>query len=131
MRPFLFLLPVLLLTACAGMDKDPVPAGNKYTIDVVRQPDGTYHAKAPDCKPWSDDTLSETRNDGLAQLGCATRGNLAKQIAEPADLVRDQWATQPRYPGADGTTLATGVQRYQENRTYEPVSGVTSSTSGQ
>jgi hypothetical protein len=124
----LLLLPLLLLTACAGLDTPDVPPDNRYTIDVVRQPDGSFKAMAPACMEWSEDHVSRTNNDAFPQLGCTTRGNLAKQIAYPEDLVRDQWATQPPYPGADGTTLATGVQRYQENRTYVPESNLTSAS---
>ncbi|MGE3770943.1 MAG: CpaD family pilus assembly lipoprotein [Bdellovibrionales bacterium] len=120
-RAVLALLPLLLLTACFGGDDagKPVTESRGYTIDVVRQPDGALRAEAPDCVPWDDGTVPNLTNDPLPQLGCASQHNLAKQIVNPADLVRDQLPARDLAKG-DGETLSTGNRRFHENKTYAP-----------
>jgi len=127
MRIITILLLPLLLAACAGSSDTILQTDKGYTIDVVRQSDGSLKAKAPDCLPWNDELIPHHRNDPMPQLGCASQGNLAKMVADPADLVRDQLPeTKAEY--ADGETHSTGVRRYREDKTY-PVE-TTSASSG-
>lgn len=111
-------LPLLIaLAACAGDAEKPEMQGVNRTIDVTRNADGSYKANAPKCPKWNDETLTRYQNDPMPQLGCATAGNLAKMIADPADLVRDQTKANKPVNG-DAEALARSVRKY---RTTSPV----------
>jgi type IV pilus biogenesis protein CpaD/CtpE len=112
------LLPLTLLGACAGSSDNTLQADKGYTIDVLRQGDGSLKAVPPSCLPWDESLMPNHSNDPLPQLGCVTRGNLARQIADPADLVRDQLPPTARTEHSDGDTMSTGVRRYREDKTY-------------
>lgn len=110
-------LPLLaVLAACAGSSEQPEMQGVNRTIDVTREADGTYKAHAPKCPKWDDETLTRYSNDPMPQLGCATAGNLAKMIADPADLVRDKTKADKPVNG-DAERLSRGARDYRTDKT--------------
>jgi hypothetical protein len=125
-RVFTLLTMTVLVAACGSTPSEPDAEGLRvkqmgrgYTIDVVRQPDGSLKAVPPECKRWRDQGLGRLDNEPLPQLGCATKGNLAKQIVDPADLVRDTLPPRAEMP-SHADPLAAGVQRYNEGKVFAP-----------
>lgn len=71
-------------------------------------------AKIPDCTIVNPDEWAVRPYSAIGNLGCANRANLARMVSDPRDLVR------PRtLDAADGSNLANGVQRYQEDSIRE------------
>lgn len=114
MRRILILPLLLAFTACSGDGESAPQQGVNRTIDVTKNADGSYKATAPKCPKWNDETLDRYANDPMPQLGCATAGNLAKMIADPADLVRDKTKADKPANG-DGERLSAATRAYRGN----------------
>ena len=126
---FVFILPLMLvLAACAGENEAAPIQGVNRTIDVTRNADGSYKAKAPECPKWNDETLDRYTNDPMPQLGCASAGNLAKMIADPADLVRSE-AKANKPTAGDGERLSNATRTYRGNKVTTMSTVSTSSAS--
>lgn len=126
----LLAVPLLFSLAACTNDGETAPMqGVNRTIDVSRNTDGSYKATAPACPKWNDETLSRYANDPMPQLGCATAGNLAKMIADPADLVRDKTKGDKQITG-DGEALSHGVQSYRQGKASTSTTTTSTSTSG-
>ena len=73
---------------------DEAPAlGQPVTPGTVRVVLSRMHAAVPGCPDWSRDESSEFNGNTSSNHGCATNGNLAAMVANPADLVRGQSGT--------------------------------------
>lgn len=78
---------------------------NRRAEIVVRR----YVAVAPPCPDWSKPSGFDPGNTEASNFGCATATNLARMVADPADLVRGR-ALGP----ADGVREADAYRRYRE-----------------
>jgi pilus assembly protein CpaD len=106
----LLLLP-LALSACMSATP-PVGLPNASVIGF----DGR-EAIAPDCASLVQPSHlidAGMGRPGIA-FGCATYTNLAVMLARPADLVEPL-----PYAGADATTAASAVRRFDEGRVKQP-----------
>jgi pilus biogenesis lipoprotein CpaD len=65
----------------------------------------------PGCPDWSRDVAHDPLNLPMSNLGCATLGNLARMIADPADLAQGR-----RLGPADATREAEAVVRYRAGK---------------
>jgi pilus assembly protein CpaD len=74
----------LLLAAEAPPVDQPLSPG---TVRVVVS---RMRAAVPGCPDWSRDSGTEFNSNTSSNHGCATNGNLAAMVANPADLVRGQ-----------------------------------------
>jgi pilus assembly protein CpaD len=63
----------------------------------------------PACPDWSKRSGFDPYNQPSSHIGCATRANLARMVADPADLVHGR-ALGP----ADGIREADAIRRYRE-----------------
>lgn len=121
----LFLLPLLMLGACAsGTAQEWHQPDN--TIVVAPDAAGNLQAIGPQCAPYTDDLVDQYANDPLPQLGCATANNLAAMVANPADLVRGELPKR-RDRGTVGGVDADALSRYELGKAYPPVSYSTGS----
>lgn len=67
------------------------------------------------CGDWSYPLAHDPSNGHFAELGCSTRANLERMVANPRDLVRGH-----DLGPADGIREAGAIQRYREDRVKEP-----------
>jgi pilus biogenesis lipoprotein CpaD len=98
----------------------PHAAGQLYvTLDyaVALPPEG--------CPNWSDGDLTNISNKTQANFGCADATNLARQVADPADLVRG-------HGGAtwDGDRNGVAVMKYKTDQVTQTVKDSASSSGG-
>ncbi len=88
---------------------------NRRVEVIVTRP----QLRLPGCPDWSHADAAGGVEGGLSQLGCATAGNLAAMIADPAALL----APGPLAP-ADGAREGAAVRRYREDKVKKlPSSG--------
>lgn len=111
-------ITLLTLTACAS---DYVPREKVATYDRETQ---TIEFAYP-CPDWSHASDINYDNSVHSNYGCATRNNLAQQLAYPQDL--------DRASGADGRTDTEGtvrtIQRYRAGEipvALQPMQGASS-----
>ncbi|KAE8757824.1 hypothetical protein FSO04_21725 [Paraburkholderia madseniana] len=111
------LLPLLLPGCMSATPPLGLPDASVIGFD-------SRHAIAPDCATLVQP--SHLVDAGVARasmpFGCATYTNLAVMLARPEDLVDPL-----PYAGADATTAAGAVRRYDEGRVKQP--NATSTTS--
>lgn len=101
--------------------------GVKASELVVRPADGSrsaeitlayakYEASVPGCPDWSQTNAGFHRNVAHSNFGCSVRGNLAKMLANPRDLV------EPReFNNADAHSASRAIGAYRSGEA-EPVS---------
>lgn len=73
-----------------------------------------YVATPSPCGNWSEDYAFNPRNVNHPNFGCATRNNLARMVADPADLVRPR-AMDP----ADSQRRQEVIDRYRRGETTQ------------
>lgn len=73
-----------------------------------------YVATPSPCGNWSADAAFNPRNVTSPNYGCATRNNLARMVADPADLVRPR-AMDP----ADAARRGEVIDRYRRGETTQ------------
>jgi pilus assembly protein CpaD len=78
---------------------------NRRAEIVVRR----YVAVTPPCPDWSKPSGFDPGNTEASNFGCATATNLARMVADPADLVRGR-----ELGPADGVREADAYRRYRE-----------------
>lgn len=66
-------------------------------------------ASVAGCEHWTSPVDTDPDNNGVADLGCATQGNLAAMITDPQDLV-----TMHADTPADGVRRATVMSTYEK-----------------
>lgn len=54
-----------------------------------------FDAAVPGCSDWSSYVVSKPKSTPHSNFGCATRGNLAKMLANPGDLIKRRAASAP------------------------------------
>ncbi|MEX3931212.1 CpaD family pilus assembly lipoprotein [Paraburkholderia phymatum] len=103
--------PPLALSACMSATP-PIGLPDASVIGF----DG-YKALAPDCATLAQPSHLIDAGFGRpgVAFGCATYTNLAVMLARPADLVEPL-----PYAGADATTAASAVRRFDEGRVKPP-----------
>ncbi|NQV21728.1 MAG: CpaD family pilus assembly protein [Rhodospirillales bacterium] len=75
-----------------------------------------YQASVPGCPDWSQTNAGFHRNVAHSNFGCSVRGNLAKMLANPRDLV------EPReFSNADAHSASRAIGVYRSGEA-EPVS---------
>ncbi len=101
--------------------------GVKASELVVRPADGSrsaeitlayakYEASVPGCPDWSQTNAGFHRNVAHSNFGCSVRGNLAKMLANPRDLI------EPReFSNADAHSASRAIGAYRSGEA-EPVS---------
>ena len=72
---------------------DAPPFGEQVAPGTVRVVVSRMRAAVPGCPDWSRDEGTEFNSNTSSNHGCATNGNLAAMVANPADLVRGQSGT--------------------------------------
>lgn len=74
------------------------------------------------CGDWSYPLGDDPTNGHFAELGCSTRANLERMVANPGDLVRGR-----DLGPADGIREIGAIQRYHEDRVKAPDAAPTAS----
>lgn len=84
-----------------------------------------YEASVPGCPDWSQTNDGFHRNVAHSNFGCSVRGNLAKMLANPRDLV------EPReFSNADAYSASRAIGAYRSGEA-EPVSASSSEVGGE
>jgi len=79
-----------------------------------------YSASVPGCPDWSSDFGDFHRNTAHSNFGCAYRGNFAKMVANPKDLV------EPReMSNAEANQTSRAISKYRSGE-VEPVAATSS-----
>jgi len=88
--------------ARGGVAGSEVPGADVVVVNV-----GRYIVSGPSCPDWTKPQADDFSNTPPSNFGCATLTNLARMVANPADLVRGSTEGP-----ADGDYAAQGVAAY-------------------
>lgn len=121
------LMVMSLATACTFPREAPPLQADISSIGMVQNAQGEWQALPPDCTALSEVSVLADWNTPRHSMafGCATYTNLARQIAQPADLVQPQ-----PYAGTDARRAGDAVQRYLDGRVTPLSERNTSVTTG-
>ena len=75
------------------------------------------------CGDWSFPLANDPGNGHFGELGCSTRANLERMVADPRDLVRGR-----DIGPADGVREAGAIQRYRDDRVKAPEAPATTTS---
>ena len=98
-----------------GVPRERIIMGNDDALsaaDEVRVTYIRYQAHASACGDWSTSLTDTSENKISANLGCATRHNLAAMVADPRDLV-----TPKPFEAGDAQRRLTVLEKYRKGDT--------------
>ena len=95
------------------------PSSEAPGDDVVVVNIGRYIVSGPSCPDWTKPQADDFSNTSPSNFGCATLTNLARMVANPADLLRGS-----TMGAADGDYAADGVAAYHAGTIDKGVSFV-------
>jgi pilus assembly protein CpaD len=103
------------ITISAFGERAPAQTGSRETVRSrnrrVEVAAEGWDITVPGCPDWSRDVAHDPLNLPMSNLGCATLGNLARMVADPADLARGR-----ELGPADATREAEAIVRYRTDK---------------
>ncbi|MGD8325926.1 MAG: CpaD family pilus assembly lipoprotein [Sphingomonadales bacterium] len=98
------------------------PADGKARVVITR-----HAVQPPACPDWSGSGINNWTNAQSSNFGCATKTNLAAQVANPRDLLEGQV-----HSGPEPTATVNAITTYRNRKIGTPATsgGSTSSGSG-
>ena len=88
---------------------------NRRVEVVVRD----YAVQIPSCPNFSIQTGDNSRNAALDGLGCANASNLARMVADPADLARERPVLPADIGNPDPMQNSMAIDRYRNDQVKE------------